>query len=300
METIINKGSEGCEKLESNLKSLSSTTFLGMGGFGEVHTYDVNKVIKISTRDIVIDGEDEYNCVNNMGCKNDILMEGLILSVLDELHCQHIPKFHGLHKCGNKYYLIMEKIIGETYTNCYRDLNNQQKLVMLFQLTYTLYIANKYCNFVHGDLIGQNIMISDAINEIDEYTINGNVVRIKNHGIKTHIIDFGKSRLKYNNIDTNEVIVFQKHNITSIPRLNMLMTPEFMFDGRADICKIYSNPNIKRGLNLNIPINDEHVTLEDVTRNCNAETAFYVAVPPFPEINHIQILFSDLFKPIRL
>lgn len=294
LEKILNYD---CDLFDTT--SLLSRPLLGRGGYGEVRELDKDRIVKIGTR--LVENyslADETDCLTNRGCKSDILMEGLILSILDSLDCRHIPHFYGLYKCDNIYYLVMERIYGDTFTDCNYDLSLEQRLVVLFQLTYALYMANSHFRFVHGDLIGKNIMIADADNEYDEYNIDGKLVRIRNFGIRLYMIDFGFSRLSYQDHD-EKVVIFQSGREIVDEPIRKLMSPEYMFDGRADLCKIYANPNFRRGLDFKKVVMRSGQTLDEVISRCVTFGKYYVSVPPFPKLDYLELLFSSLFDPIK-
>ena len=293
------------------INDLDDSNYISEGGFGVIYKLDDNKIIKISKKRFNVNRDDEHRCLTGHGCINDIFMEGLILSILNKINSKHIPKFYGLYYCedNNSYALLMEHIKGKTFTDIQYKLNINTRLSILFQLTYTLYNINKYCKFLHGDLIGQNIMISLVPRSVEEYIIEDNdkvnTLLIDNCGVHVHLIDFGYSRLEYLD-DDGKITIFQGYNNfenypnskETISSLKNLMLPENRFDIRADICKIYANPNFNRYINYD-SVYIKGISLNEIISECKAVTSYYVAVPPFPEISHIDLLLSTLWDSIK-
>lgn len=70
-------------------------------------------------------------------------------------------------------------------------------LTMMFQIIASLSIAQSYCEFVHGDLHGGNVLVKRLPSEVDiTYNISGTVYTIRTRYIPI-IIDYGTSRLIY-------------------------------------------------------------------------------------------------------
>ena len=261
---------------------------ISSGGYGEIYQLANGMLIKKSLNPIITANveKDKLDCVEGRGCKNDILLEGLVMSILAELKSEHFVKFEKIYKCGPQYYIVMENL-GNKDCMPFTDyitkhkLSRQKRLSILFQITFALHLAHSKLSFVHGDLIGKNVMIKDVPREIKDYGVYG---KIDNQGVRVILIDFGFSRLKYKGTR-----LYQTHR-----------NPEWfandteLFDGAADICKIYRNPNFAQDLlspfkNLSTSIN-----------KCNSKEWSNVAVPPFPKINASDVLESTLFDEIKL
>lgn len=318
MNPIIVKVEEKC----NIVYDLDNLEIIGKGGYGSILQLDDNKVIKVGNKGnegnkgkVYNGGNRDYEneCLYGKGCKNDIFMEGAILNILSIVNSEHIAKFYGLYYCEDRksYALIMEYIHGNTFTTIQSKINMKQRLSILFQLTYTLYDINKYCKFVHGDMIGQNIMISKVPEVTKVYHIIDKEdkenkeykVLISNNGIHVHIIDFGFSRLEYKDQDTTPMpmyTIFNENSIkTTSPELLNLMSPENRFDPRADICKIYANPNFSKVIDYS-SVQIKGIKLSNIISSCKTTGWSYVAIPPFPNITHVDLLLSTLWDPIKL
>ena len=74
-----------------------------------------------------------------------------------------------------------------------------------------------------------------------------------------------------------------------------------LFNGAADICKVYSNPTILKDIDMSKAIiNNGTRILSNMIQKCKSVDKSYVAVPPFPQIFAADILRSGLFNSIYL
>jgi serine/threonine protein kinase len=259
---------------------------INSGGNGIIYEMKNNPNIVAKTSKIIPNTEDESDCINGNGCLNDIIMEALILYNLSTLNCEHFVKLEDIYLCDDKYYILMEKINGADFTTFkkYNFIDNEMMLSILFQITYALYIANSKLNFVHGDLIGKNIIISNVDRQVKTYIVEGKKIKIDNFGIRVILIDFGFSRLKH-----DKWKLFY-------PKSDFFKTDEDLFNGTADICKLYRNPNFKLKTFDSTMINGYSLT--SILNNCKSHGWSYVAIPPFPLIKAEDILLSSLFNDI--
>jgi serine/threonine protein kinase len=289
MEPLIISDPSKCAGLTSMIERQ-----INRGGSGSIIQLTNGMVVKqrIDTETDFSTGEQrsqEQACLDGKGCENDILLEGLTMHVLNSLGSKHFARLEGLYKCNNDYFLVMEKLDGMDYTTYLKrnpDIDPLDRLTILVQITYALYLANSQFDFVHGDLIGRNVMIVKVPESIETYKIGSKTIRASNRGLRVVLVDFGFSRIRQNGIDIFRV----PQNITMFP------TEEDLFNGTADICKIYGNPNFKLD-NFNTTIIGGR-RLSDIIKECQSYGWSYVAVPPFPAISAEDILKSSLFDNI--
>lgn len=227
MEPIIVSDLSKCDELTAMMGEE-----INIGGYGSITELTngmlVKQQLEKSEKDESADTDlSERDCLDGRGCKNDILLEGLIMYVLNALGSKHFVHLEGLYKCHNKYLLVMEKLTGIDYSNYIKNniIDHLDKLTILFQITYALYLANTQFDFVHGDLIGRNIMVTRVPESIETYKINNKILRTSNRGMRIVIIDFGFSRIRYKGID----IFREQRDRTMFP------TKDDLFNGTADM-----------------------------------------------------------------
>ena len=286
---------------------------IAKGGYGAIFQLSNGMLVKKShgLKPQLLEGlspeEDLNNCVTGKGCKNDIILEGLIMHALSTLNSEHFVRIEEFYHCENNYYIVMESLNGESYSNFIKKnaIDMRTRLTILFQITYALHLANSKLSFVHGDLIGQNIMITKIPRKIIEYkvtTFSGTTVyKIDNLGIRVVLIDFGFSRIKIPDPD--------KKNGPGIELYQTFRNPEYfptkldLFNGAADICKVYSNPTIVKDIDMTKGIINNGLIsgrLIGILKQCKSVHWSHVAVPPFPQIFAGDILKSGLFNSIYL
>lgn len=88
--------------------------------------------------------------------------------------CDYVPKFFGVYKRKNKFFLIFEFIQGKTLKEIYSSLNYKQKLDIIYNLSKILISIHSF-RIIHRDIKPSNVMVS-----------NDNKVRL---------IDFGVSKI---------------------------------------------------------------------------------------------------------
>ena len=134
-----------------------------------------------------------YNIVNENGdyaCKNNLELEGLVLSTLNKLNSSHFPKFLGLYKYENEICLSIEPL-KKRYIGL---LDKEKKNVIIFQILYTLYVS-KVFEFNHNNLTLDNIYLEKVEEKEIKYVIEGYNYSMFNHGINVKFINFDKSRI---------------------------------------------------------------------------------------------------------
>ena len=306
LHNLIIKDKSQCSNM---IKSMGKE--IAKGGYGAIFELSNGMLVKKShgLKPRMLQGlspeEDLNNCVTGKGCKNDIILEGLIMNALSTLNSEHFIRIEEFYHCENNYYIVMESLNGESYSNFIKKnvIDMQTRLIILFQITYALHLANSKLSFVHGDLIGQNIMITKVPRKIIEYKVTTfygtSVYKIDNLGIRVVLIDFGFSRIKIadpNNKNGPKIKLYQTYR-----------NPEYfpteldLFNGAADICKVYSNPTILKDIDMSKAIiNNGTRILSNMIQKCKSVDKSYVAVPPFPQIFAADILRSGLFNSIYL
>lgn len=299
LKTVVQIDPRLCSELKRTMGNI-----IASGGYGDIVEYGPDKIIKVSNR---YNRRDEKNsldqCINNQGCSDDILLEGLILYNLNSLNSEHFPQFYGLYECDNTYLLVMEKIHDAIdFTSLLKQgrLDDITRLTILFQITYALHIAWNSLHFVHGDLIGKNILIKPVKKEFKEYVIrddNGieHSLYLNNNGICVVLIDFGFSRMQYELEGEIQELFKVPYNQEWYPEL------EDLFQEGADICKVYGNPNFRMKAFKDVSIETDQgiSTLSDIISSCNFKHWSYVSVPPYPSISSSDILLSSLFEPLK-
>ena len=169
---------------------------------------------------------------------------------------------------------------SNTYTNICRTLSLDEKTVILFQLIYALYLAQNAFDFIHGDLIGQNIYIERVPHETITYSIPDTdlVFKVPNQGINVKLIDFGSSQIR----QTGSTDQFFSPECK-------YMTPYEKGWKSADLCKILNNPNMK------IPQVD---VLKEAfgLNNCKTRGRFFTVIPTFIELTPLDLFKSNLFS----
>jgi hypothetical protein len=284
---MLIKDDKICKRVIENLGEI-----IDEGGYGYIYNMinDDKIVAKISKKkEMTPPGFDiniENKCISGRGCSDEIILEGLIMEKLNSLNSKHFVNFKGLYKCDNQYILLMEKLNGISYQSLLKqNINDKIKLQILFQITYALYIANTKLNFVHGDLISKNIMIENVIEEDCEYLVDKKKIYIPNMGIRVIIFDFGFSRINHKGWK------FYQYN------QQHYKNEDELFDGAADICKIYNNPTMALPkLFSNVVINS--LSLNEILKTCKTIGWSYIPVPPFPKLKAIDILRTNLFDEL--
>ena len=278
-----------CEDMEATLREGRR---IGSGGYGAIYQLPDGTLVKKSLNPQNETAAEMKDCLEGVGCKNELLLEGLIMRALGELKCEHFVQFKNLYKCGTEYYIQMENLENSMPFSDYikkHTLTSQERLSILFQITYALFLANTRLRFVHGDLIGKNVMIQKVPRKIKRYTAGGQSFKHDNFGLRVVIIDFGFSRLKYKGIPLYQTYRNPEDFRTHAERSN----------GTADICKIYSNPNFKGDLDFTKCLIGKR-TLAAVLLKCKARGWSHVAIPPFPSrFKALDVLKSNLFDSLK-
>lgn len=79
------------------------------------------------------------------------------------------------------------------------EITEQEWLAILFQITFSLAIAQKEYSFVHNDLHTNNVMWIPTDKEWIVYKVNNKVFKVPTFGKIIKIIDYGRSYYKYHN-----------------------------------------------------------------------------------------------------
>lgn len=124
--------------------------------------------------------------------RESIMRDAIIGCILSGL-TEYTPKYYGLFYCKDPF-SIMEYIKGmlfENYRKYILDRLSPHNVELIFlslfkRIIIFLYKAYELYKFIHCDLHGKNIMITNVENTVDN---NG----IITYGIKPVIIDFGSS-----------------------------------------------------------------------------------------------------------
>ena len=239
----------------------------------------LNTIIKTQN----IENITSLNEYGDYACNSSLMLESIILTMLNKLESSHYPKLIDLFKYENEICLQMEKIEGKTYTSIHKRLNDDQKDAILFQLLYTLYETSIY-EFVHGDLIGSNIMIEPVEEKEIEYKIEGKSFNISNFGFNVKLIDFEFSRMTaYKTYIFNENIreryYSQEYDVPYNPSI--------------DIGKLLGNPNLISP-RMRIKIN----SIERFNNLFTYDSRFNVIAPfNFIKPNEVLFLLFDLPLP---
>ena len=211
---------------------------------------------------------------------NQTLIEEACMMLI--LNLPIFPTCYGIFKCNDgTVFIVMEKINGQSYTTWYNQTGkyidkselDQIKEFVLLKLTYFLYLAQSQYQFTHNDLIGQNIIIYQTE---PKYEYFGDF-KIWNMGYDIKIIDFGFARLQIPN--TN--VVFYNKVVRQRYYPNERYVP---YIPSADICKIFSNPNIQTTRIKNSNFYREYMT------GCNFNPYNYAVIPPFPDMDALTVL----------
>ncbi len=104
----------------------------------------------------------------------------------------------------HRFYVVYEKIIGESFGSFIRNMNTNPNSIIGFisyiiQIALSLYIAQEEINFVHYDLHTENVILRPLEKEDNykiKYTIDNKIYTIKTNAIAT-IIDYGFSHFTY-------------------------------------------------------------------------------------------------------
>jgi len=279
-----------CEGIDASLRTAKR---IGNGGYGQVYLLPDGTLLKKALHPKMENPSEKSDCLEGRGCKNELLLEALIMRALGELNCEHFVKFENLYECAGQYYLVMENLGHSTTFTAYvnkKRLSREARLSILFQITYALYLAHEEFQFVHGDLIGENIMIQQVPREMNEYTIGPHVYKFDNCGLRVVIIDFGFSRLKYEGISLYQTYLNPEDFKDDRAR----------FNGAADVCKVYKNPTIIKDLNLSEPLINGK-SLSSILARCKEKqgnTWQHVFVQPFPRLKAVDVLLSSLFDSL--
>jgi len=135
----------------------------------------------------------KHTTVNENGdyaCQNELMLEGLTLSILNKLNSSHFPKFLDLYQYKDNICLSTEPL-KERYTGL---LDKEKKNVIAFQILYALY-ESKVFEFNHNNLTLDNIYLEQVVEEQVKYVIEGYNYSMFNHGINVKFINFDKSRI---------------------------------------------------------------------------------------------------------
>ena len=135
----------------------------------------------------------KHNTVNENGdyaCQNELMLEGLTLSILNKLNSSHFPKFLDLYQYKDNICLSIEPL-KERYTGL---LDKEKKNVIAFQILYALY-ESKVFEFNHNNLTLDNIYLEQVEEEQVKYVIEGYNYSMFNHGVNVKFINFDKSRI---------------------------------------------------------------------------------------------------------
>jgi serine/threonine protein kinase len=114
-----------------------------------------------------------------------------------------IPRVLGAMLCDKKksIHIIMEALYGKTLHDFIKTENRSIEVLksIIFQVLAALHYYGTAVGFTHYDLHTNNIMIVKDDRKFVKYNINGNVYKIPTFGNRAVLIDFGYSRLKYEN-----------------------------------------------------------------------------------------------------
>jgi len=285
IQPIFESDETFCNMLQSKLKRE-----IGRGTYGAVYELERDIVVKKSHYPI---SEDEIECLiderKNYGCMNSAVLESLILSVLNTVDSVHFPKFYGVFICDEHVYMVLEKVVGNTYTNIARRLSVEQREVIIFQIMYALYQVRDL-EFYHGDLIGQNIMIEDVDRDVIKYEIEGKKFQVDNLGLNVRLIDFGFSRITHEGKSIyNETIQRSYYqNKNDVP-----------FSASPDICKIIGNPNLVTDRIIKTDIYRQLKDgngVESSRGKCKyLMRGAYPVIQPFPDVTPADLFRSDVF-----
>jgi ankyrin repeat protein len=193
--------------------------------------YELDNIIIKSQSISKIDSINEYG---DYGFYSSVLLEGTILSILNKFNTENFPKLLDFYINDGNIYIEMEKVNGKTLTEIHSSLSYIQKEAIIFQLFNILYQAELY-EFIHGDLIGSNIIIEFVEEKDIDYKFNNTIFKKSNCGINVVLIDFEFSRMTaYNTYIFNEVVRKKYHK----DKYDVPYNPMF------DICKIFGNPDL--------------------------------------------------------
>ena len=220
-------------------KTLSKSTKLGEGAFGEVFAMGTEDREKPVLKVVPVGGTIEVNGDEQTKLE-EISSEVLISSILSDLRAGQVNTCEGfveLRRCFVFQGKYPEKLlelwdqfanvkgtendrpdvfpeeqlyIALEYGNGGKDLekfvfkNPDQAFAAWNQVAHTLAVAEHSYQFEHRDLHWGNVLIKDTKEKNISFTINGETFPVATGGIKTHIIDFSLSRL-----EDQEGIVFK-------------------------------------------------------------------------------------------
>ena len=231
-----------------------------------------NTVLKILNKHSSTKSINEYQ---DYEFENSVLLEGCIMEALSSLNCPHFPKFISLNRIDTEAILLMEKIRGETLTDS--RLTDDEKEVVIFQVCYALYLASQY-KFVHGDLIGSNILIERIEREVKEYNIEGIIFIIDNQGINIKLIDFEFSRIEVFNSYVFNSKMMTYHQTKYAPPYSVCI----------DVCKLLGNPRLKTSLDCSELMKDNHFNRS------------YFVIEPYQSFSILSVFSSNLFRKFRI
>lgn len=201
-------------------------TLKGSGSFGKIYTLEEDK-----TRVLKVDSpcsgptyrKQECDTMNRMikyrphGDKtllelNSVLIEGTIGAVLNSLikYTPHFVRIDGTYYSAfhQQSFMVMEKLGPNATTITDRTTFVQ----MLFQVLFSLYVAQTVNRFVHFDLhFGNILMLHPKDGKVKKHTyrvptedFGWTNVSIKDPVIDCRIIDFGLSRLEKDGVIVNQ------------------------------------------------------------------------------------------------
>jgi hypothetical protein len=93
---------------------------------------------------------------------------------------------------------IYEDLEGPIDNLLYENKTSEKEwLAILFQLCFSLAVAQKEYGFVHNDLHSNNVMWSNTSTEYLYYNIGGTIFKIPTFGKIIKIIDFGRAYIRF-------------------------------------------------------------------------------------------------------
>ena len=248
-----------------------------------IYLYDKNKI------------EEYINENGDYACKNQLILEAIILSSLNKLNSSHFPKLLDLYENNNQIYLITDNL-KEQYL---KQLNVDTKNVIIFQILFALY-ESKVFEFNHNNLTLDNIYLENVEEEIIEYIINGYKYTMFNHGINVKIINFGKSRITiYKTYIFNEFDRHKEDYDVLYNQSNDLKVLDFLLDdssfnklSKLKKITIFSVMSVLFGIPLKY-LNDQNKTINEIKqKKSNDEISKYIANYPkkiLTKFNNIDI-----------
>lgn len=146
-----------------------------------------------------------YNQRGDYACYSDILLEYVILSYLHKLNINGLPHIYECFRFDDNIAIYGEKRNGKTLDKI-KDLTDNQKSSILFQLLYIIYRASVY-KFTHHNIQPENIFIEEIPDEFDTFYIENNSYQIPIAGIKVTLLNYSSSR-----IQVDDTYIFNGNN----------------------------------------------------------------------------------------